>query len=134
MEIEIVNNAGDTETIPTGPPRYASLADLTAPAAPPASREEDFELESGLSVRIRPLTRMEVMVIGKRDLPTDKKEAAYMAKALVLPAMTEEDVKKWQVNSSAGDMQELVERVQEISGMSKKGAKASAKEFPDGGE
>lgn len=115
-------------------PRYATLSDLTEPAVPVASREEDFELPSGLVVRIRPLTRMEVLIIGKRDLTTDKKEQAFMSKAMVLPAMSEEDVKRWQTNSATGDMQELTERVQEISGMSTKGAKATAKAFPRSGE
>lgn len=135
-EQEIIDQAGNVEAITTGPPapRYATLDDLTNPPVPVASREEDFELPSGLVVRIRPLTRMEVMIIGKRDLTTEKKEAAFMAKAMVLPAMSEEDVKRWQTNSATGDMQELTERVQEISGMAKKGAKATAEEFPRPGE
>lgn len=132
MDIETIDQAG--AELEPAPPTYASVADLTTPATPVAAREEDFELESGLSVRIRPLTRMEVMLIGKRDLATEKKEQAYIARAMVLPAMTEEDVKRWQVSSAAGDMQNLVERVQEISGMSRKGEKASAKEFPRPGE
>lgn len=134
-EQDIIDQAGNVESIDTTPaPRYATLADLTTPAVPVVSREEDFELPSGLTVRIRPLTRMEVLIIGKRDLPTDKKEAAFMSKAMVLPAMSEEDVKRWQTNSATGDMQELTERVQEISGMTKKGAKATAEEFPRSGE
>lgn len=134
IESEAWDAAARAAELEPAEPRYASLADLTAPAVPAATREEDFELESGLSVRIRPLTRAEVMLIGKRDLPTDKKEAAYVAKAMVLPAMSEKDVAKWQDNSAAGDMQELVERIQKISGMSKKGAKAAAEEFPRSGE
>lgn len=116
------------------PTLYATLAEIISPSKPASTREVDYELDSGLIVRIRPLTRMEAIIIGKRDLATDRKEQAYLAKAMVLPAMTEDDVKRWQMMSSAGEMQELVEQVQVISGMSDKGAKATAKEFPEPGQ
>lgn len=116
------------------PTLYATLAEIISPAHPATTREEDYELGSGLIVRIRPLTRMEVILIGKRDLTTDQKEQAFLSKAMVLPAMTAEDVKRWQIISEAGEMQGLIERVQIISGLTDKGAKATAKEFPEPGQ
>lgn len=119
----------------TTEPTYATLADLTSPAAPASSREEDFTMDSGLTVRIRPLLRSEVLAVNKMSgLGTDQKEQKYLAKAMVLPRMTEADVRKWQEASAAGDLEELVERVQVISGLTKKGAKATAEEFPRPGE
>jgi hypothetical protein len=116
-------------------PRYATLAELTSPERPVSSREEDFPLESGLTVKIRPLTRAEVLAVNKlQGLDTGQKEQKYLSMALVLPRMSEADVRKWQAASAAGDLEPLVERVQVISGLTKKGAKATAEEFPRSGE
>lgn len=116
-------------------PRYASLAELTAPEVPVSSREEDYTLESGLTVKIRPLTRLEVLAVNKlQGLDTGQKEQKYLSMAMVLPRMTEADVRKWQGASAAGELEPLVERVQVISGLTKKGAKATAEEFPRSGE
>lgn len=123
-------------TEPTAPePRYASLADLLSPAAADAAAlEEDFQLPSGLVVRIRPLTRAEVFTFSGKNMPPDQQEVRMLSKALVLPRMSEADVRKWQSTAVAGELQGLTEYCQEISGMSRKGEKAAAREFPDGGE
>lgn len=130
----IVDTAGRVEEIPAdepAPAEYATVDDLINAAAAVANVEEDFPLPSGLIVKIRPLKRIEVMMIGKGNAPTDVREAKYVAAALVLPRMSEKDVQRWQRASTAGDMQELVERIQFISGMSKAGEKATAAEFPE---
>lgn len=128
-----------TESVPVhqpvdeAAPAYATAGDLTAPA--PTSKEEDFELPSGLWVRIRPLMRSVVLAVNKLEgLALDQKEQKYLANAMVLPRMSEADIRKWQTNSVAGDIEGLMNRVQQISGLGEKGAKAAAKAFPEPGE
>lgn len=115
--------------------RYATLDDLLRPNDPaPSTREEDYEMDSGLVVRIRPLTRAEVLKInGMKGLDTAARESHYLSRALVEPRMTPDNVAAWQARGLAGDIGELVERVQHISGLDPKGEKAAAKEFPRSG-
>lgn len=116
--------------------RYATLDDLLQPAADGANtREEDYPMESGLVVRIRPLSRAEALKVNSmKGLDLAGKEQHYLARAMVAPRMTPANVQAWQERGLAGDMGDLVERVQFISGLSKKGEKAAAQEFPREGE
>jgi len=132
---DATDTAGEAEDVPGAEPRYATLAELTSPERPVSSREEDYTMDSGLTVKIRPLTRLEVLGVNKlQGLDTGQKEQKYLSMALVLPRMSEADVRKWQAASAAGELEPLVERVQQISGLTKKGAKATAEEFPRSGE
>lgn len=135
IEAEVWDGAELAEAEGAPAPRYATLQELTAPATPVSSREEDYTMDSGLTVKIRPLTRLEVLGVNKlQGLETAQKEQKYLSMAMVLPRMTEADVRRWQMASAAGDLEPLVERVQIISGLTKKGAKATAEEFPRPGE
>lgn len=118
----------------TEAPRYASIEELMTPPAG-ATEEEDFTLPaSGRVVRIRPMTRAEVLVINGKDLDLAAREQRYISKAMVEPRITVEMAKRWQEKGHAGDIGELVDRIGTISGLTKKGEKAAAREFPLDGE
>lgn len=129
-------NTGAAAEETTEAPRYATLDDLLQPAQDAAStREEDYEMESGLVVRIRPLSRAEALRVNSmKGLDLGGKEQHYLSRAMIAPRMTPDNVKAWQERGLAGDIGDLVERVQVISGLSKKGEKAAAQEFPRPGE
>jgi len=122
------------EETTTEAPRYASLEELMTPRAG-VTEEEDFTLPaSGSVVRIRPMTRAEVLVINNKDLDLAGREQRYISKAMVAPRLTVEMAKRWQETGHAGDIGELVDRIGTISGLTKRGEKAAAREFPLDGE
>ena len=115
-------------------PRYATVDELLAPPAG-ATDQEDFTLPaSGRVVRIRPMTRAEVLAINGKDLDLAAREQRYISKAMVEPRVTVALAKHWQETGHAGDIGELVDRIGTISGLTRKGEKAAAKEFPRDGE
>lgn len=120
---------------PAAAPRYASVDELLTVKPEGATDEEDFTLPAtGLVVRIRPLTRAEVLKINNQDLGLAEREQRYTSKAMVEPRMTVEAVKRWQEYGHAGDMGELIDRIGTISGLTKGGEKAAAKQFSRSGE
>jgi len=76
------------------------------------------------TVRVRALTRGEVMVVrkatdteqmdGPRALVLERK---LLAKAMVDPPLTEDEVGRWQEVSAAGELEPVVAAVQELSGL-----------------
>jgi hypothetical protein len=113
---------------------YATLEELMAPPAG-GTDAEDFTLPaSGKVVRIRPMTRAEVLAINNKDLDLAGREQRYISKAMVEPRITVEMAKRWQEKGHAGDIGELVDRIGTISGLTKRGEKAAAKDFPLDGE
>jgi len=120
---------------PEAAPRYATVDELLTTRPEGATDEEDFRLPAtGLVVRIRPLTRAEVLKINNQDLGLAEREQRYTSKALVEPRMTPDAVKRWQEHGHAGDMGELIDRIGTISGLTKGGEKAAARSFPRSGE
>lgn len=112
---------------------YLSLDDLTAA---PVLDEADVEIRGGRMVRVRALTRGEVNRVRssvksiedaiKRSAELERK---FIAKAMVNPAMTIPDVERWQENSAAGEMEPVVQKIQELSGLLEGQAKEAYKEF-----
>lgn len=86
--------------------------------------EDRVEVAGVGEITVRGLTRYEVMLMrkatdsenieGSRALVLEQK---LLSMAMVEPAMSEEDVKQWQKISLAGELQPVVQRVQELSGM-----------------
>jgi hypothetical protein len=90
----------------------------------PRLPEADVDLPGVGVVRVRALTRGEVMLVrkatdseamdGPRVLVLERK---LLAKAMVDPPLTEAEVGQWQEASVAGELEPVVETVQRLSGM-----------------
>lgn len=111
---------------------YLDLDALTT-AAP--LDEADVPVRGG-RVRVRALTRGEVMrvrssvkSIADAIKRTAELEAMMLAKAMVNPSMTISDVKRWQESSAAGEMEHVIGKVQELSGLTDGAAKEAYQEF-----
>lgn len=90
---------------------------------------EDFEIPGVGLVKIKPLSRAEAMSVQGTEIPVIELERYILSKALVEPKMTEADVQAWQESSPAGELEPLLDRVVEISGMKKAASKEAVKSF-----
>lgn len=90
----------------------------------------DVWLSIGI-VRIRPLTRLEVMRDhGKKSVA--QIEAEMIVTAVVEPPFSIEEVKRWQrVSIAGGDIEHLSNEINRISGLSEGAGKEATQRFPD---
>ena len=80
----------------------------------------------GETARVRALTRGEVFAVNKvGNGDTAKVERLIVVRGLIDPEMTEDEVETWQRNSPAGEMEAVVAKIQELSGLAE-GADKSA--------
>lgn len=94
--------------------------------------EAEVEIPGLGSVRVRGLTRAEVLNVrkatddehmdGPRALTLERK---LLAKAMVDPALTEAEVGKWQEMGTPGELEPVIEKVQELSGLLPGNSKSS---------
>ena len=96
---------------------YIDVDTLTAEAP---LDEADVPVRGG-RVRVRALTRGEVMRVRSQVKSiedaikrTAELERKMLAKAMVNPQMTLPDVQRWQENSPAGEIEPVVQKVQEL--------------------
>lgn len=111
---------------------YLNLEQLTAA---PQLDEDDVVLRDG-RVRVRALTRGEVnrvrsqvKSIADAIKRTAELEAKMLALAMVNPTMTVAGVREWQDNSPAGEIEHVVHKVQELSGLLDGADKEAYQEF-----
>lgn len=105
---------------------------LFAPRLP----ESDVEVPGLGTVRVRGLSRAEVMVVrkatdteqmdGPRALVLERK---MLAAAMVDPELTEAEVGRWQQASTAGELEPVTRKIQELSGLLEGSAKEAVKTF-----
>ena len=86
--------------------------------------EADVDLPGVGTVRLRGLTRAEVLMVrkatdnenmdGDRALVLEKK---LIAKAMVDPELTEGEVSRWQNTATPGELEPVIEKIQELSGL-----------------
>lgn len=105
---------------------YASADDLTADDL---GDGEDLTLPSGKRVRLRGLSRQELIRHGRNpdgsEAAPDVIEARNIAACLIAPKLTFPAVQKWQARASAGgDFRRLSEVIRDLSGL-RKGAQKS---------
>lgn len=111
--------------------------DITTLTEPTTLDEADVPVRNGF-VRVRALTRGEVNRIRSSVKSTEdaikrtaELEAKSLAKAMVNPTMTIPDVQRWQENSPAGEIEPVVQKVQELSGLLDGAAKEAYREFEE---
>lgn len=81
-------------------------------------------------VRVRALTRAEaVRVRASGDGPAEQ-EPMILLLGVVEPKLTEADVKAWMDNAPAGDIQPVIVRIADLSGMAETSGKEATKSVP----
>lgn len=89
----------------------------------PRVPEGEVELEGLGTVRVRGLSRGEVFMVQQMK-GTAAVERKILALGVVDPALTESEAGQWQEASPAGELEPVVQKIQELSGL----AEGSAKE------
>lgn len=112
---------------------YATADDLTADDL---GDGEDLTLPSGKKVRLRGLSRQELIRHGRNPdgsvAAPDVIEARNIAACLVAPKLTVPQVQKWQARASAnGDFRVLSEAIRDRSGLGKGAQKSDLAEAGD---
>ncbi len=100
----------------------------------PRLNEAEVEIPNLGTVRVRGLSRAEVLMVrkatddagvdGPRALTLERK---MLALAMVDPKLTEAEVGQWQHAAGVGEINVVSEKVQELSGMLEGSAKAAYK-------
>jgi hypothetical protein len=106
---------------------YATPADL----AEVDLAEEDYDLGNGKKLRLRALTRLEMMRSSKLDNDRPKQEQYLLSIAVIKPTLTPADVAKWQRAKSFMEVERVARRINALSGVGKDAAKSG---LPDDGE
>jgi hypothetical protein len=110
---------------------YASADDLVAGDL--ELDGEDVTLPSGRRVRVRGLSRHELMFNGKGTEDSEVIERRNIVSCLVEPRMTLAQVEKWQRNGKAGgDLRYLSEIIRDASGMGQGADKSGLREDGSG--
>lgn len=92
--------------------------------------EEDIDIPGVGTVRVRALSRGEVLrAQGAKGVGA--MERVMVSTALIDPALTEDEVKRWQEASPAGELEPVTRVIQRLSGMEAGADKAAYKS--DGG-
>lgn len=103
--------------------KYATVDHLTSGISLP---EKDHQLADGTMVRIRGLSRAEVLRI--QTIGKDKAielERHTVAAGLVIPRLTPEQVSAWQdADRAGGDIGRLMEEIRDLSGLGPGAAKS----------
>lgn len=88
---------------------------LLGPAPRPVT-DDTVEIRPGVVVRVRGITRGEMLQASALG-DEARQEQMILARALVEPEMTEDEVAQWQqVRGASGDLQRVVQKVQRLSG------------------
>jgi hypothetical protein len=87
-------------------------------------KEDDVKIPGLGKVRVRALTRDEGLEVTGKELPRKRLERMLVATAMVNPRMTEEEVGTWQRNSGAGEIKLVVDKIQQLSGLTEDAAKS----------
>lgn len=90
---------------------------------------EVVEIPGRGAVKVRALTRGQALEVQGKEMDVAEMERKLVAWAMVEPQLTEADVKAWQDNSAAGELQVVTEAIIRLSGMEKHADKAAVRTF-----
>lgn len=109
---------------------YASFDDLVAGSLDDDA--EDVTLPSGKVVRVRGLSRHELMFNGKGTEDSAEIERRNVNSCLVEPKLTIQQVEQWQRRSAAGgDFRVLSEKIRDLSGLGEGADKSDLRDVRD---
>lgn len=93
--------------------------------------EEDVEIPGFGTVRVRGLSRFEVLHLQNGPRSALALEQRTVAMGLVDPVMSEDEVKQWQKVAAAGELDILSQTIGRLSGMFEKSTKKAYQDFED---
>lgn len=108
---------------------YASIDDLLTGGV--ADDAQDVTLPDGKVVRVRGLSRYELLLTGKGTDDTALIERRNVARCLVAPKMTEKQVEAWQKASRPDVFGVLTAAIRELSGLGEGARKSDVVEVRD---
>lgn len=94
---------------------YASAADLGAESGLPEAK--DVTLSTGLVVKVRGLSRYELLLNGKGTEDIGLIERRNVACCMVEPKMNLAQVEAWQRNSRPADLGKVTDAIRDLSGL-----------------
>lgn len=92
--------------------------------------EDDVEIEGVGTVRVRGLSRAETFKV-QQIKGTEAAEQRILAWGLIDPELTENEVRQWQANSPAGEMEPVADKIRELSGLNRGADKEAYKSVRD---
>lgn len=95
----------------------------------PRLTEADVEVPDVGTVRVRGLNRVEAMQVQGAG-STEAVERKMLAFGMVDPKLTEDDVRRWQEASAAGEMEVVSAKIAELSGLTPDAGKEAYKSLP----
>lgn len=96
----------------------------------PRLDEEEVEVGALGTIRIRSLSRSEVLAFRNRKVEdAAEMERVLISTALVEPVLTEDEVGQWQAASSAGELEPVTQAISRLSGLDTAAAKEAVKRF-----
>lgn len=91
---------------------YVSKGALKAPRL----EEDDVEIPDVGIVRVRGLNRIEAVLVAEVD-GTARRERKILRHGLVNPKMSEAEIEQWQMQAPGGELEPVVRRITELSGL-----------------
>jgi hypothetical protein len=91
----------------------------------PRLAQDEVQVPGVGAVKVRGLTRAEVAKIGNRDGLEAERMAISLA--MVDPVLTEDEVGQWQESAPAMEIQPVLVRINELSGLTKQAQKEAYK-------
>lgn len=111
----------------SGVEEYASADDLLVGGPP----EDDIVLPSGRRVRVRGLTRFELLLSGKGTDDTAEIERRNVQVCMVEPKLTAAQVAKWQKSSTPDELGAVTAAIRRLSGLGEGAGKSRVAEVRD---
>lgn len=94
--------------------------------------EGQYEIPGVGVVRFRALTRGEGLSIKDREMGVAEAERKLLSLALIDPKLTEDEVRVWQENSPAGELEPVTHEIMRLSGMVTRAARDAYESFRGG--
>ena len=108
-----------------------TMLDKAALLAQRDQETEEVELPNlGGTVRVRGLTRREALQLQGKPMPADEAERKLLALAMLDPILTEDEVRQWQRNAPAGELEPIGAAIRRLSGMTQTAVKEEMASFP----
>ncbi|HKX46588.1 MAG TPA: hypothetical protein VJP77_07785 [Planctomycetota bacterium] len=108
-----------------------SADDVKAQLFKPRLPEAEVELPNGVTVRVRGMSRGEVLAV--QDAKTTAiLERRILARGMVEPELTEAEAGIWQEASPAGEIEPVVDRIRDLSGLDDGAEKTAMRSFRGG--
>jgi len=95
--------------------------------------EAEVQLPGVGTVRVRALSRGEIFRLQKlKTKETGARERLILSLGMLDPAMTQLEVESWQEAAPAGELDPVVDKIRDLSGLDEKAEKEAVLDFRDG--